>query len=149
MKVSENKPEPAQPNDAFAFDDSTFDKVPEAMKGEFDGFDTTGFEDQSPVESHRNPDIVGEEEKKEEPATFEYQCMVLSKNVLTSECKVEINDPQIQDEGWLSSNYLDFNVKTTGNDVSFNVRRKDRDFNVLREYLLKQFPHVLIPSIPS
>jgi hypothetical protein len=40
---------------------------------------------------------------------------------------------------------MSFMVRTFPLDKE--VKRRDRDFNILREYLVKQFPHVLIPPI--
>jgi len=87
---------PVPQDDAFAFDESTFDQPSQQQpNNEFEGFDTTAFDEPSPSDVHSKPEAPVEEEKKEEPAEFEYPCMVLSKNVLNSECQVEINDPQI------------------------------------------------------
>jgi hypothetical protein len=29
------------------------------------------------------------------------------------------------------------------------VERKDKDFNILREYLVKKYPHILVPACPD
>jgi hypothetical protein len=33
--------------------------------------------------------------------------------------------------------------------LGWKVERKDKDFNFLRDYLVKAFPHILVPAVPE
>ncbi len=70
----------------------------------------------------------------------------MTANSLPAEATIDISDPQIQDDGFFSVKYLDFKVKLLG--VEKSVRRRDKDFNTLRQYLSKMYPHVYIPTCP-
>lgn len=58
----------------------------------------------------------------------------IPKNVLSDhkDIRVIVTDPQIHDEGFFSSKYVTYQVKTEG--LNFDVRRKDRHFHYLYEF---------------
>jgi PX domain len=43
--------------------------------------------------------------------------------------------------------YITYKVNT--NPVGYEVRRKDTDFTFLKKVLQKQFPHIIVPPLPS
>ena len=57
---------------------------------------------------------------------------------------IEVNEGLIKEGGIFSSSYITYKVCTSG-PISYEVRRKDADFNFLRKILLKQCPHVIVP----
>lgn len=61
--------------------------------------------------------------------------------------RVTVGDPTVHDDGFFSSKYVTFQVKTE--QLELDVRRKDRDFGCLSEYFCKVCPYVLIPSLPE
>lgn len=58
-----------------------------------------------------------------------------------------VNDPTWHNEGFFIPNYVTYQLQTP--DLGFNVRRKDKDFAVLQEYLNKMYPHILVPWLPE
>lgn len=60
---------------------------------------------------------------------------------------VAVRNPQIIDGGFFWGKHLQFTIETA--PLGWVVDRKDKDFNVLRDYLLKAFPHILIPAVPE
>jgi hypothetical protein len=75
--------------------------------------------------------------------------VLLSKNKLNEEKEIEIvvKDPQLVDEGFFAGKHLEFTIETK--PFGWVVKRKDRDFNVLRDYLVKSFPHILVSAVPE
>lgn len=74
----------------------------------------------------------------------------MSKSVLNQqeeEIKIEVKNPDLKDEGFFLGKHLCFTIETT--PLGWKVERKDKDFNTLREYLVKAFPHILIPAVPE
>jgi hypothetical protein len=61
--------------------------------------------------------------------------------------KVRIRDPQMKDEGFFSGKHLTFKMDTK--PLGWSVERKDKDFNSLRDFLVKAYPHVLVPACPE
>jgi hypothetical protein len=60
---------------------------------------------------------------------------------------ISLKSPDLKDEGFFAGKALVWVVET--NPLGYKVERKDRDFNTLREYLVKKYPHVLIPACPE
>ena len=54
--------------------------------------------------------------------------------------------PVLKDEGFFAGAALTFKINT-GAPFNWEVRRKDKEFNLLREYLVKMYPHILIPAL--
>lgn len=99
-------------------------------------------------ESKSSGDSKSDGKEEQKPDEYDYPCIKMPKIqlIISKECKVSISDPKIQDDGFFSQNYLDFLVKTSG--INKEVRRRDKDFNDLRDYLAKQYPYVLVPPCP-
>ena len=74
---------------------------------------------------------------------------LLPQNKLSSEesLRIVVRDPQIRDEGFFIGKHLSFMVETR--PLGWVVERRDKDFNVLRDYLVKAFPQILIPAVPT
>lgn len=58
-----------------------------------------------------------------------------------------VSNPEIHDDGFFSAKYVSYKVKTP--TLGYEIRRKDKDFNILHELLCKIYPHILIPGIPE
>lgn len=58
-----------------------------------------------------------------------------------------VTDAKWHDDGFFVPKYLSFSIKTEL--LKAEVRRKEKDFSLLYEYLRKAYPHVLIPGIPE
>jgi hypothetical protein len=61
--------------------------------------------------------------------------------------EISVSNPDLVDEGFFFGKHLQFTVTTT--PFNWSVKRKDKDFNLLRDYLIKSFPHILIPAVPE
>ncbi|CAI2360426.1 unnamed protein product [Moneuplotes crassus] len=61
--------------------------------------------------------------------------------------KIVISDPEVVDEGFFVGKHLSFKVEVQ--PLSWAVHRRDKDFNILRDYLVKAFPHLVIPAAPE
>jgi hypothetical protein len=59
---------------------------------------------------------------------------------------IVVKDPAIIDDGFFWGKHMQFTIETA--PLGWVVFRKDKDFNILRDYLLKAFPHILIPAVP-
>jgi len=53
----------------------------------------------------------------------------------------------LKDEGFFGGKHLIYKIET--NPLGWKVERKDKDFNFLRTYLVKEFPHLLVPAVPE
>lgn len=58
---------------------------------------------------------------------------------------VKVLDSEVVDEGFFSAKYLSFKLKVLPWDT--DIDRRDKDFNGLRDFLVKTFPHILIPPL--
>lgn len=56
---------------------------------------------------------------------------------------IEVSDSITKDGGLFSASYISYKVRT--DPLSYEVRRKDTDFAILRKVLVKQFPHIVVP----
>lgn len=65
----------------------------------------------------------------------------------SEDVKIKIRDPALKDDGFFSGKYLCFIVETS--PLGWSVERRDKDFNDLRDYLVKLYPHVLVPACPE
>lgn len=84
------------------------------------------------------------------PSTYikEYICIKIPRTVLNNiPLKVIIRDPQFTQSGYLSFNYITYEIQTTG--IPFSVRRRFSDFEWLRSTLVKQYPMVFVPPVPT
>lgn len=63
------------------------------------------------------------------------------------EIKVSVTDPQIHDDGFFTSKYVTYLVKV--DSLNLEVRRKDKHFKYIQEYLCRMRPFILIPCIPE
>ena len=61
--------------------------------------------------------------------------------------KIILQNPELVETGMFSSNYILYDVLTE--PAKFKVKRRFSDFEKLREILIKLFPGVYIPPIPS
>lgn len=61
--------------------------------------------------------------------------------------KILVQEPEIIDEGFFYGKHLTFTIQTS--PFGWKVKRKDKDFNVLRDYLVKAYPHILVPMCPE
>lgn len=61
--------------------------------------------------------------------------------------KVLVQEPEIVDEGFFLGKHLTFTIQTS--PLGWKVKRRDKDFNVLRDYLVKAYPHILVPMCPE
>ena len=59
-----------------------------------------------------------------------------------------VNNGLVKEGGIFSASYLTYNITTSGDGFTWEVRRKDADFFFLRKFLLKCFPHTIIPPCP-
>ena len=75
--------------------------------------------------------------------------VVVPKTKLNGEDKIRILiwNPEIVDEGFFLGKHLTFSVQTA--PFGWKVKRKDKDFNILRDYLVKAYPHILVPMWPE
>ena len=64
----------------------------------------------------------------------------------TSVVEVDVTDGLMQQKsGFLSKkSYLSFKIKI--NHIRSEVRRKDEDFDLLQQYLIKAYPNVIVPT---
>lgn len=78
-----------------------------------------------------------------------FEGVKLAKTRLSHEkhLKIIISDSEIVDEGFFLGKHLSFRVETA--PLGWVVNRRDKDFNVLRDYLVKAFPHLIIPAAPE
>ncbi|CAI2359569.1 unnamed protein product [Moneuplotes crassus] len=78
-----------------------------------------------------------------------FDCVKLPKTKLNQEREITIlvSQPEVIDEGFFLGKHLCFTVETR--PLGWVVTRKDKDFNVLRDYLVKAFPHLVIPAVPE
>lgn len=78
-----------------------------------------------------------------------FEGVKLAKTRLSHEknLKILVSESEIIDEGFFLGKHLSFKVES--NPLGWVVRRKDKDFNVLRDYLVKAFPHIVIPAAPE
>ena len=58
---------------------------------------------------------------------------------------VDVKDPKVVDQGFFSSTFVCYQVRTQ--PLGKEVERRDGDFNILREYLKCLYPFLLIPPI--
>ena len=63
------------------------------------------------------------------------------------EIKVAVSDPQVHDDGFFTSKYVTYLVKI--DCLKLEVRRKDKHFKYIQDYLCKLCPYALVPSIPE
>lgn len=63
----------------------------------------------------------------------------------TKSLSVKVMDSEVVDEGFFSAKYLSFKLKVLPWDTE--IDRRDKDFNGLRDFLVKTFPHILIPPL--
>ena len=56
--------------------------------------------------------------------------------------RIEISEPEVSKGGIFSFSYLSFRVASE--PMGWEVRRLEKDFVTLRQYLVKQFPTVLV-----
>lgn len=61
--------------------------------------------------------------------------------------EVRVIEGLVKEGGIFSSNYVTYRIVTS--PLNWDVRRKDADFHFLRKILLRQFPHIIIPPLPS
>jgi len=69
-------------------------------------------------------------------------------SITGSNVEIKVTDAEMREGGIFSSNYMAFNVITQANHT-WSVSRKESDFFFLRKVLQKQFPHILIPTLPK
>lgn len=60
---------------------------------------------------------------------------------------IVVKDPTLKDEGFFGGKHTLFTIETS--PLNWKVQRKDKDFNFLRAYLVKAFPHILVPAVPE
>ena len=78
-------------------------------------------------------------------ATKKFEGTILNE---TRDLKIKLSNPQFQQDGFLGSHkYITYTVKTF--PLNYEVERKDKDFNILRDLLVKKCPHLLIPACPD
>ena len=63
------------------------------------------------------------------------------------ELKIKICEPKLNDDGFFGGKFITFQVETK--PLGWKFERKDKDFNDLRDYLVKAYPHVLVPACPD
>jgi hypothetical protein len=63
----------------------------------------------------------------------------------TKDLSVKVLHSEVVDEGFFSAKYLSFKLKVLPWDTE--IERRDKDFNSLREHLVKTNPHLLIPPL--
>lgn len=73
----------------------------------------------------------------------------INKSKLNEEKDVSIvvRNPELKDEGFFGGKHLTYTIETS--PLGWKVERKDKDFNFLRDYLVKAFPHILVPAVPE
>ena len=64
----------------------------------------------------------------------------------TSVVEVEVTDGLMQQKGGFlnKKSWLSFKIKI--NHIRSEVRRKDEDFDLLQQYLIKAYPNVIVPT---
>lgn len=99
-------------------------------------------DDQKKEDSKKSPRM-----KKEASSTFSIPGLKLPLTELnrTKNMTCKIISSEIISEGFFSASYLSF--KLTIFPWETEIERRDKDFNTLREYFEKMFPHVLLPPI--
>lgn len=60
---------------------------------------------------------------------------------------IKISNPSLIDEGFFAGKCLTFDIEVP--QLGTKVTRKDKEFNTLRDYLVKAYPHVLVPACPE
>lgn len=116
------------------------------------------YETAKPKQEYKGDNRSSEEERKEivsprmarmqthaEPYTVPGLKLPLTELNRTKNLKVEVVGSEVIDEGFFSAKYLSFKLKVLPWDTV--IERRDKDFNVLHDYFVKAFPHILIPPI--
>jgi hypothetical protein len=65
----------------------------------------------------------------------------------TKGLNIKVLSHEIVNEGFFSASYLSFKIQVLPWETI--IDRRDKDFNTLREYFVKAYPHILIPPISS
>jgi hypothetical protein len=98
-----------------------------------------------------------EDEEEKDPASpgikrlqsraYTAQGIKLHKTELNNikDMRVEVIGSEVVNEGWLSAKYLSLKLKVLPSNTE--IDRRDKDFNSLREYFLKAYPHILVPAL--
>lgn len=60
---------------------------------------------------------------------------------------IRVSEGLIKEGGIFSVNYITYKIETE--PLHYEVRRKDADFIFLRKILTRQFPHLIVPPLPS
>jgi len=62
---------------------------------------------------------------------------------------IQVLDGLVKEGGIFTASYPTYKILTTASGIAYEVRRKDADFLFLRKYLLRGFPHIVIPPCPK
>lgn len=62
---------------------------------------------------------------------------------------VQVLDGLVKEGGIFSASYPTYKIVTSASGIAYEVRRKDADFLFLRKYLVRGFPHIVIPPCPK
>lgn len=85
---------------------------------------------------------------EKETKGVEIECKKLEKNQLNDkEIKVEVKNPKSVETGFLTSNYVHYEIETF--PFKWLVRRRYSDFEWLRANLIKYHPGRFVPPLPS
>jgi hypothetical protein len=60
---------------------------------------------------------------------------------------IRVSDALLKEGGIFSVSYITYKVETS--PLGYDVRRKDADFIFLRKVLVRSFPHIIVPPLPS
>lgn len=128
------------------------------LRDEIEDSKPYNYETAKPKQEYKGDNRSQEEERKDvtsprmarmqtqaEPYTVPGLKLPLTELNRTKDLRIEVIGSEIVDEGFFSAKYLSFKLKVLPWDTV--IERRDKDFNVLHDYFVKAFPHILIPPI--
>lgn len=121
-----------EPHEA-AHEESKEDDFVTVATDQFSQYTTTNFED-CPQTAYRNFC----EGNCIHPSPFKYFPV-----------ETEVVSWEIKKGGWIFGDYSLFSIETCVDEGRYRVQRKDSSFYTLRKWLLNQYPHVMVPPLPT